>query len=413
MKPGGLGLSRWLRTFESFRYRDFRFLWGTGFGYSGGYWVQQIAIGWLAYDVTKSPFITSVALGLDALPVFLAGPLGGVLVDAWDRRKVLAFATAYQALLSLGFSMLVMFGEVATWHLLLFTGLIGISWALVSPANMSLIPRVVPSPSLVNAFALTSIAFSSSRLIAPAIGGVMIAAAGPGPTLLLETGLQVGACVMALSMKPSMIPSHKVRPSVAVVQLKEAVAYARKDSRVVGLLLFSAIPPALLVPFSSGLMPVYAVEVFHVGPKGLGLLLAFMGVGAVVGNLVLAALGTGAGKGRLLIATIVVAAVALLLLSLNRNFGAGLFIMFLVGIGWMASYTIAGASLQAIASEQYRGRVAGLFQVAWGLTPFGAFMAGATAEAVGVAMASLIAAGAIGLCTLVLAVRFASIRRLV
>ncbi len=85
-KVGPVRIPTKVHTFDSFRHRDYRFMWTTTFLSSGGFWLQQVVIGWLAYQLTQSAFLTTLIMGLDALPLLLAGPVGGVLVDSWDRR---------------------------------------------------------------------------------------------------------------------------------------------------------------------------------------------------------------------------------------------------------------------------------------------------------------------------------------
>ena len=115
-----------LHTFDSFRYGNFRMLWGMTFSASAGWGIQEVVLGWLTYDLTRSPLLTSLALGLGAVPFLLAGPLGGVLVDSWDRRRMLAAAMVDQALITVGFALVVIFERVEAWNILSFSFLMGL-----------------------------------------------------------------------------------------------------------------------------------------------------------------------------------------------------------------------------------------------------------------------------------------------
>ena len=172
-----------VHTFDSFLHRDYRFLWASTLFFSGAFWMQQVIIGWLTYELTQSALLTSVVMGLDALPILIAGPLGGLLVDRWDKRKLLTGVFAYHSLLALGFGLLVQFGDINAWHVFGFVFLMGIGWVIADPARMALIPTIVPRHSLVNAFALNSLAFSVTRLAIPAVGGALLAFAGAGVAL--------------------------------------------------------------------------------------------------------------------------------------------------------------------------------------------------------------------------------------
>ena len=155
-----------VRTFDSFQYPSYLFLWLATVFSSAGFWLQQVVVGWLTYEVTESAFWTSLALGLDALPILLVGPLGGVLVDNFDRKRLLAVIYSYQAVVTSVFAAIVLTGNLEAWHIFVFIFVMGLSWVVSDPARMSLIANIVPRENLVNAFALNSMAFSVTRLAA-------------------------------------------------------------------------------------------------------------------------------------------------------------------------------------------------------------------------------------------------------
>ena len=194
-----------VHTFDSLLHRDYRFLWASTLFFSGAFWMQQVIIGWLTYELTQSALLTSLAMGLDALPILIAGPLGGLLVDRWDKRKLLAGVFAYQSLLALGFGGLVLLSDVNAWHIFSFIFLMGIGWVIVDPARMALIPSIVPHHNMVNAFALNSLAFSITRLAIPAVGGrvARIRRRGFGVDAARRPGRdRGGACAGAQRIRP-------------------------------------------------------------------------------------------------------------------------------------------------------------------------------------------------------------------
>ena len=139
---------------------------------------------------------------MDALPILLAGPIGGVLVDRFDRSKLLALIYGYQAAVTAVFAGIVITGNLEAWHIFAFIFFMGMAWVVSDPARMSLIPNIVPRENLVNAFALNSMAFSVTRLVAPALGGVLIAVTGPGLALALEAALH-DLCDLRCPVPPS------------------------------------------------------------------------------------------------------------------------------------------------------------------------------------------------------------------
>ena len=250
-----------VHTFDSFLHRDYRFLWASTLFFSGAFWMQQVIIGWLTYQLTQSALLTSVVMGLDALPILIAGPIGGLLVDRWDKRKLLVGVFTYQSLLALGFGLLVLLGSVNAWHVFGFVFLMGIGWVIVDPARMALIPTIVPRHSLVNAFALNSLAFSITRLAIPAVGGALIVFAGAGVALLLQGALVAVAAALSLGLGAfASAAQSKLNPKAALSEILEGVRYIRETPVVLGLLLLGFLPTVLISPFLHGLIPVYAAE---------------------------------------------------------------------------------------------------------------------------------------------------------
>ena len=309
-----------VHTFDSFGYRSYVFLWlATAFS-SAGYWLQQVVVGWLAYEITQSAFWTSLALGLDALPILLAGPVGGVLVDNFDRRKMLAFIYGYQAIVTTVFAGIVISGNLEAWHIFAFIFFMGLAWVVSDPARMSLIPNIVPRKNLINAFALSSMAFSVTRLVAPALGGVLIAVAGPGPTLALEAALQICAISVGLCLRVAKSDRPSLRLPTVFSELREGVRYVLGEPVLIGLFTLTAMPALLVMPSIQGLMPVYAAEVFHVDAKGLGLLMSAVGAGSTLGTFVLASKGDIGAKNVILLVSMSVLTLATAVFSINVFF---------------------------------------------------------------------------------------------
>ena len=305
-----------VHTFDSFQHRNYRFLWASTLFFSGAFWMQQVIIGWLTYELTQSALLTSLVMGLDALPILIAGPLGGLLVDRWDKRKLLTGVFAYQSVLALGFALLVLLGTVNTWHVFGFVFLMGIGWVIADPARMSLIPAIVPRHSLVNAFALNSLAFSITRLAIPAVGGALLAFAGAGVALLLQGALVALASALALGLGTfATAGQSKLNPRVVLSEILEAVRYIRETPVVLGLLMLGFIPSVLVSPFLHGLIPVYAAEVYKVGPVTLGLLMSAVGAGFLTGTLVLASLGDVQRKGLMIMGCIALICVSMVALA--------------------------------------------------------------------------------------------------
>ena len=384
-----------VRTFDSFRYRDYVLLWlATAFS-SGGFWLQQVIVGWLAYDVTGSAFWTSLALGLDALPILFVGPLGGLLVDKFDRRKLMAGIYAYQAAVTSAFAAVVLLGALQTWHIFAFIFFMGLSWVISDPARMSLIPNIVPRERLVNAFALNSLAFSVTRLAAPAVGGVLIAGAGVGYALALEVALQLCAAAAVIPLKVAAANRSALRFGDVFRDLAEGARYVLGMPILLMLFALAALPAVLVMPSIQGLMPVYAAEVFGVDARGLGLLLSAVGAGSTLGTFALASVGDIRAKGKALLISVAAVALATLAFSVNGVFETAYLNLMLLSGATMTVFSVTGAVVQGTVSDEFRGRVSGLYMITWGLYPFGSLASGYLADSFGAPSATRIAGGAL------------------
>ena len=400
-----------VHTFDSFQFRNYRVLWSTTLFSSGGFWLQQVVIGWLTYQMTQSAFLTTLAMGLDALPLLIAGPIGGMLVDSRDRTKLLAYIFAYQAAVTFAFGIVVVLGLLETWHIFAFIITMGFAWVVLDPARMSLIATTVPKKNLVNAFALNSLAFSVMRLAAPAAGGLMIVTIGPGPTLLAEAIMHLVAFKVALGLDLPKIEPKKFRFSSAIAGTLEAARYVKGQPVILGLMLFGILPPLVVLPFAHGLIPVYAAEVFHVGPTGLGVLMASVGAGATIGMVVLASLGEVRNKGMLSIASLALTALTMVALSRANSPVMAFPVFMALSVSVMVFMSTTNATIQSIVPDEFRGRVSALYVMTFGLMPVGSLLAGVLAQTLGAPNTTLIASGVLALLLTMLAFRFRSVWR--
>ena len=394
--PGALRVSLSFHTFDAFHHRNYRFLWASVFGVGGGYWLQQVVVGWLIYDITRSAFLTSIALGMEAIPLLIAGPIGGFLVDVFDRRKLLIAVYLYQGSLALALGLGVVLWEVGPLEIFAFALLVGFSWVLSEPARSVIIANTVPKEGLMNAFALVTLGWGGTRLVMPAIGGLLIAVYGPQAALVLEAGLMYTAAVSASMIRLEDRFRERPQLSEVVKGLLDGARYVRSNRVVLALLIFGLAPALILYPFVFGLIPVYAAEVFDVGPRGLGVLMSASGIGMILGTIVVASLGDVRAKGKLIIGSVVMAAIGMAVFSRITWFLGGFGMLIVLSLFMPLVYTTVQAAIQSIIPDHLRGRISGFAMVTWGALPMGSLVAGALAQTLGVQMATLIGAALLG-----------------
>lgn len=402
LRLGVLRMPAGFHTFDAFGAPAFRLLFLAVSGAGGGYWIQQVVVGWLIYDVTESPFLTSVALGLEAVPLLIIGPFGGFLVDVLDRRKLLTGVYVYQGTLALALAVGVILGYVGSGQIFAFLLLVGISWVITEPARASLTANIIPEGGLINAYALSTLGWGVTRLAVPVIGGFLINVLGGGPTLFLEALLFYMGAIFAFSIRVRDTRTSRPKLSAVIPGLLEGARYVKDHRVVLALLVFGLTTPVLIFPFVTGLLPVYAAEVYHVGPTGLGLLMSISGVGMVVGTLVVASLGNINYKGKLIVGSVVTAGISMAALSSTTSYVVGLAILAALNTVQPFLYTTIQGTVLSIIPDELRGRISGLSMVTWGAFPVGSVLAGLLAENLGAQMATLIGAGILGVCLIIL-----------
>ena len=387
------GIPRKLHTFDAFHSRNYRFLWLATAIFSSGFWLQQVVVGWLAYEITGSPLLTSMALGLDALPILVGAPFGGLISDKFNKKKLRSSMYSYQAVLMIGYSVVIAMGYANIWNLFIFVFLVGISWVINDPARMSLLAVIIPKKNLINAFALNSMAFSVMRLLIPAAGGFSLAIFGPAPLFIVEAILMFSAAtaIMMIQLdKDSSFDNSDRSAKQLLADLKSGVTYVVNQKTIIGLTFMTVNMVILVMPFVHGLMPVYAAEVFEVGPQGLGLLLSAAGLGSLIGTVILASCTQISRPGKILFVLLGFLGVLMATLAITNIYSVAMIVIMLLSGSMMSYFSISGATVQGILPDQYRGRVTGIYMMAWGLMPVGSLLAGSIANVVGPQLSTLI-----------------------
>ncbi len=376
-----------IRTFSPFKYRNYQLLWISTLVSSGGNWVQQITIGWLAFHITGDALLTGTVAGIRGIPFLVAGPISGVLSDRMDRQKLMLITQVYLALLGLVFASLVagfLYVEVAVWHLFVFTFLFGAGWAMNNPTRQTLVANSVPKEHLMPALAMNSAAFQVTRIIGPTVGGILIATVGPATNFFIQAGAFVGVFLLVL---PLRIPQEDFSASKGqsfLTNFKEGVTYATKTPVIMALILVGMIPSMFLMSFINGLMPVFASEVLHNPDKGLGYLLSAYGVGALIGTLSLASLGKVEHKGIMLLVAAMASGLTMVAFSFTSTVWLSMLALVAMGSTQMFYMATNNTLIQTIVPDTLRGRVLSLFMLDFALVSIGAIMAGAIAKEFGI-----------------------------
>ena len=402
---------RGIRTFSSLRHKNLRYLLGGTFFMSAGNWIQQVTLGWLAYDMTQSAFMVGAIMGMRSIPFLISGPIGGVLGDRMDRKKILLSAQVALGMLALALGIILARGQEQVWHLFAFTFLSGTAWAFMNPVRMALVANVVPREDLMNAIALNSAAFNINRALGPAAGGILIAYFGPSTNFFLQSTMYLGVFASVLPLHVPKQERGGVREASLFSNLADGIRYIAGERTILALLLLSFIPSMFVLPFTGGILPVFSEEVLHAGPDGLGFLLSAAGVGGLLGTIVVASLGNFRRKGLLLLGGLLGSGVAMLLFSQMTWMPLAMLFLAIVAGNDMVFRATNNTLIQTITPDQYRSRVMSILMMDHGLVPLGSLLAGTLAEFYGAPLATLVG-GIIALALVwFMAIAFPVIRR--
>ncbi len=362
-----------------------------------GTWVTRIATSWLVYQLTGSAWWLGLVGFVGLLPTLVVAPVAGVLVDRWDRRRVLVATQALSLLQSVVLAALVFTHTVTVAHIMWLQLVQGLVNALDTPARQAFVVQMVDDRAdLPNAIALNSSMFNGTRVIGPAIGGALLATAGAGWCFALDAVSYVAVLASLLLMHmPARTAAPATRGLAAVVaELREGVHYAARFPPVRNLLLLIALLGVFGMPYTT-LMPEVASKVLHGGPHLLGWLMTAGGVGALGGALYLAGRPSVVGLGRVIGAGGIATGAALVAFSFAHTAWLALALLTLVGGAFMVTTASCNTILQTILPEALRGRVMALYTVAFlGTAPIGSLLAGGLAARMGTPLTIL--AGAVG-----------------
>jgi MFS family permease len=365
----------------AFRHRDFRWLWCGTFFSTAAQWIQQATLGWVVYDLTGSAALLGAVLGVRAVPLLLLAPLSGLVADRFDRRQALAVSQIAPGLVSFAIAALLALDRVEIWHLFVFSLVVSSGMVFERTLRNSLVFDVVPRTEAANAVALNTIAFSTTRTLGPALGGVLIAALGPAWNFALQGLTYIGVAASVLRIRPRV--RHGGRQRCAWPALFAGLRFVAAHPVARSMALLGLLPPLFLIPSVSALMPVFAADVFAVGPQGLGLMLAAVGAGGVVGGVASAALSRYERVPLLQMWALLAFAGALFGFASSANLAWAAVFLLLAGVAEMLLASSTTTSLQMCAPDAMRGQVTSILPMFPAFIALGSLLAGLATQLAG------------------------------
>ena len=371
------------RLFRSLRHPNYRlFFFGQSISLVGT-WITRIASSWLVYRLTDSEFLLGLVAFAGQIPSLVVSPIAGVYIDRWNKHRVLVITQALAMLQSTTLAYLTLTGRITVNDVLVLQGMQGLINAFDTPARQSFVVQMVDDRAdLANAIALNSALVNGSRMIGPAIGGVLIAAVGEGWCFALDAISYVFVIGSLLAMNVRAI-TRPVDVTPVVDALTAGFKYVAGFAPVRSGLLLVALISTLGMPYQV-LMPVMASEVLGGDANTLGVLMMTMGLGALLGSVYLASRHTVVGLGRRIAQASMLFGGALIAFALSRHLWLSILLLPLTGAGFIITLAATNTVVQTVVPEALRGRVMSFYTVAFlGTSPIGSLFAGIAAERIG------------------------------
>ncbi|MGI0492473.1 MFS transporter [Alkalinema pantanalense CENA528] len=375
------------------KWRNFRLLFGGQLlSMSGTFMTQQLTIPWLMYDLTKSSWLLGLAGFLQFLPTLLLIPFSGVLADRWSRRDLLMLVQVLGISVSMTLTVLTFLDMIRFESLLILSILNGLLKGLDMPVRHTIVTETVDERSdWSNAIALNSVMLSSSLVLGPAIGGILIASVGVKFCFLYDTLTYLAAIVTLKAMDmPAQVEPQQTNLQETWQKLREGLEYVHSIRPIRAILLLLALK-SMMGMSHIALMPVVAAEVL----QGNASTMAALGTAAPVGSL-LACIYLSMRRGILGLERLVMvgqAAIGLSLIAfaLSRELSLSLVLLTLVGGFSILQITSSNTIIQTLVADDKRGRVMSFYALAMvGMMPFGNLIAGGMAQAMNAPMALMI-----------------------
>jgi len=372
-----------ISTFRAFKSRNYR-LYFSGQSVSLiGTWMQKTAVSWVIYTLTHSTLMLGVTLFASQFPSFLFSLIGGVVSDRYNRYKVLLTTQVASMIQAVLLTVLIFSKHYVVWEILALSVVLGIINAFDVPARQSLVYEMIEDKDdLPNALALNSSMVNLSRLIGPAIAGIVLEKLGDGTCFLMNALSFVAVIISLLLMKlPKYV--HKVNTKNVSGDLKEGFNYIKRTPEISFVLIMLMLISLFVLPYST-LIPYYARDVFKGTASTFGIIDSFIGLGAFSGAIFLASLKPGHNLKKILGINTLIFGAGLVLFSHEGNYVLALIFSAIAGFGMMSQITISNTLIQTTADVNMRGRVISFYAMAFfGMQPLGGLLIGAVSKWIG------------------------------
>ncbi len=365
----------------------------------GGMNVQMLARSQLGWDLTGSSLaVTLVGVGF-APPMLLFSLFGGVVSDRFDNKNIIQLGQLGVIAITTFIAISIFTNTITIYHLIIVSFFQGTFWAFMMPARQSIIAELVDENQLNNAVSLNAAGMSLTTMVSPAIGGLVYHYFGPGMTYVLITFF----CIIAI-ISTSMIPKSKTKvqkKSKVLGEIKEVFLILKDNTLLLYLIMLALVTTLLSLPTRTLFAP-YASELLSGGALEVGLMLASIGGGALIGTLVAASIPQKTKKGKFILLTSLLSGLSILVLGFSSITIFSIFLCFFLGLGDAGRRSLNPSMIIEKTPNEYRGRVMGFYAMSFGFIPLGAIPMGIISDKYGVNIAFIFSGLALIIFTMLL-----------
>jgi predicted MFS family arabinose efflux permease len=323
------------------------------------------------------------------LPAWFMALPGGVLADRFNKRNLMIVTQSLLALFALALAVLTWTRVITISHMLIISCLSGFVLTANAPVMQSMIPELVGRKDVLNAIALNSTMFNTARIIGPSIAGILLTTVGAGACFGINS-VSFLAVIIPLFFVRLESPARHETGETMWQRIRSGLRFAGTHPDIRVLIIMVAVFSSFGIIYLP-LMPVFAQDVFHAGPKGYGILMTAIGVGAVVGGLTMATVSRTRRKGWILTCGTLALALLILGFSFVRNMHLAAAALVLIGFCQITVASLSNTLIQALTPDYVRGRVMSVFTLAFnGMFPLGSLVGGAIAQKAGAPAATLV-----------------------
>jgi MFS family permease len=370
-------------------YPRYRLLWFSGLSAWVGRWIEMVVGAWLVLELTNSPFLVGL-LGTCRFASTVLGPFCGTVCDRIDQRSILLAAQVVYGTAALVLLALFASGWIEAWHLFALTCVGGICFTFDFSARYSIAAGIVEARHIVSSISLLQVANGITSVIGPLIGGSLLEVIGPtGCFALIAASFALSSAVL-LRLKTAERSATEGGGGSMWKDLLSGLRYIKDDRFLLSLIAMAALVNLFIYPYSYTLMPIFARNILGTGSGGFGLLMAGVGLGAVMGSLVVGSLPQFASRGKLLVGALMAWPLVLILLAFSRSFAMSMVLLVLAGSAQGISMALVQALLLIRSTDEMRGRVSGARAFAISTLTVGTFLTGFEAALWGAPLALII-----------------------